>query len=102
MDSYIAITLFGCFFCAGLYWCAHFVLNRYCDCSFNAVDVSLGISRQSLFRNDWLMDWITLPCWQSPFFIFAGTLMNSGGIAIRLINLARVMVGRVPSVRLVM
>ena len=31
-----------------------------------------------------------------PFFIFAGTLMNSGGIAIRLINLAQVMVGRVP------
>ena len=31
-----------------------------------------------------------------PFFIFAGTLMNSGGIAIRLIRLAQVMVGRVP------
>ena len=31
-----------------------------------------------------------------PFFIFAGTLMNSGGIAIRLIKLAQVMVGRVP------
>ncbi len=42
MDSYIAITLFGCFFCVGLYWCAHFVLNRYCHCSFNAFDVSLG------------------------------------------------------------
>lgn len=41
MDSYIAITLFGCF-CVGLYWCAHFVLNRYCHCSFNAFDVSTG------------------------------------------------------------
>ncbi|MDP1315168.1 TRAP transporter large permease subunit, partial [Klebsiella pneumoniae] len=30
-----------------------------------------------------------------PFFIFAGTLMNSGGIAIRLINLAQLMVWRV-------
>ncbi len=43
MDSYIAITLFGCF-CAGLYWCAHFVLNRYCHCSFNAFDVSTDIA----------------------------------------------------------
>lgn len=43
MDSYIAITLFGCF-CVGLYWCAHFVLNRYCHCSFNAFDVSLDIA----------------------------------------------------------
>lgn len=67
MDSYIAITLFGCF-CVGLYWCAHFVLNRYCHCSFNAFDVS-SISRQSLFRSDWLMDWITLPYWQSPFHL---------------------------------
>ena len=53
MDSYIAITLFGCFF----------VLV------FIGVPISfsIGISRQSLFRSDWLMDWITLPYWQSPF-----------------------------------
>ncbi len=31
-----------------------------------------------------------------PFFILAGNIMNSGGIAIRLINLARVLVGRLP------
>lgn len=31
-----------------------------------------------------------------PFFIVAGNIMNSGGIAIRLINLARVMVGTIP------
>ncbi|NQY09565.1 MAG: TRAP transporter large permease [Flavobacteriales bacterium] len=31
-----------------------------------------------------------------PFFIFAGQLMNSGGIAVRLINLAKVLVGRLP------
>ncbi len=31
-----------------------------------------------------------------PFFIFAGTLMNSGGIAHRLINLSQVLVGRMP------
>ncbi len=32
-----------------------------------------------------------------PFFILAGNIMNSGGIAIRLINLARVLVGRWPA-----
>jgi tripartite ATP-independent transporter DctM subunit len=31
-----------------------------------------------------------------PFFILAGTLMNHGGIAIRLINLAKVLVGWMP------
>ena len=31
-----------------------------------------------------------------PFFILAGNIMNSGGIAIRLIDFARVMVGRIP------
>ena len=32
-----------------------------------------------------------------PFFILAGVIMNNGGIAERLINLARVMVGRTPA-----
>ena len=32
-----------------------------------------------------------------PFFILAGNIMNQGGMAIRLINLARVMVGRLPA-----
>ncbi len=32
-----------------------------------------------------------------PFFILAGNIMNSGGIAIRLINLARVVVGKWPA-----
>ncbi|HET8868329.1 MAG TPA: TRAP transporter large permease [Agrococcus sp.] len=32
-----------------------------------------------------------------PFFILAGVIMNSGGIAERLINLARVLVGRTPA-----
>ena len=31
-----------------------------------------------------------------PFFILAGNIMNSGGIAVRLINFARVLVGRLP------
>jgi tripartite ATP-independent transporter DctM subunit len=32
-----------------------------------------------------------------PFFVLAGAIMNTGGIAERLINLARVMVGRTPA-----
>ncbi len=32
-----------------------------------------------------------------PFFILAGNIMNRGGIAVRLINLARIMVGRWPA-----
>lgn len=31
-----------------------------------------------------------------PFFILAGNIMNKGGIAVRLINLAKLLVGRVP------
>ena len=31
-----------------------------------------------------------------PFFILAGNLMNKGGIAIRLINLAKLLTGRMP------
>lgn len=31
-----------------------------------------------------------------PFFILAGSLMNSGGIATRLINFSQVLVGRIP------
>ncbi|MGQ1784131.1 MULTISPECIES: TRAP transporter large permease [unclassified Saccharicrinis] len=32
-----------------------------------------------------------------PFFILAGNIMNSGGIAIRLINLAKILVGKWPA-----
>ena len=31
-----------------------------------------------------------------PFFVLAGNIMNNGGIAVRLINFARVLVGRLP------
>lgn len=33
-----------------------------------------------------------------PFFILAGNIMNKGGIAIRLINLAKIVTGRTPGV----
>ena len=32
-----------------------------------------------------------------PFFVLAGGIMNSGGIAMRLINFARVLVGKLPA-----
>ena len=38
----------------------------------------------------------SFPLLAIPFFVFAGQLMNSGGIAKRLINLAKVMVGWIP------
>lgn len=31
-----------------------------------------------------------------PFFILAGNIMNKGGIALRLINLAKLMIGKLP------
>src|SRR5688572_17719423 len=32
-----------------------------------------------------------------PFFVLAGVIMNNGGIALRLINAAKVLVGRAPA-----
>ena len=95
MDSYIAITLFGCFF----------VLV------FIGVPISFSIGIATVASMHLMFPWDIAAITVSqrlangldnfallaiPFFIFAGTLMNSGGIAIRLINLAQVMVGRVP------
>ena len=36
-----------------------------------------------------------------PFFILAGNIMNQGGIAIRLMNFARVCVGKLPGLSLI-
>ena len=95
METYIALTLFGAFF----------VLV------FLGVPISfaIGIATVSsmLIMFPWDVAIITVSqrlangldnfaLLAIPFFIFAGTLMNSGGIAIRLINLAQIMVGRVP------
>lgn len=66
MDSYIALTLFGCFFVLVF-------IGVPISFSIGIATVASmllmfpSISRQSLFRSDWLMDWITLPYWQSPF-----------------------------------
>ena len=95
MDSYIALTLFGSFFIL----------------VFIGVPISFSIGLATvgsmLLMFPWDIAVITVAqrlangldnfaLLAIPFFIFAGTLMNSGGIAIRLINLAQVMVGRVP------
>lgn len=94
MDCYIALTLFGCFFVLvfigvpisfsiGIATVASMLLMFPRDIAAITVSQRLanGLDNFALLA--------------IPFFIFAGTLMNSGGIAIRLINLARVMVGRV-------
>lgn len=88
MDSYIAITLFGCFFVLvfigvpisfsiGIATVASMLLMFPWDIAAITVSQRLanGLDNFALLA--------------IPFFIFAGTLMNSGGIAIRLINLAR-------------
>ena len=95
MDSYIALMLFGSFFIL----------------VFIGVPISFSIGIATvgsmLLMFPWDIAVITVSqrlangldnfaLLAIPFFIFAGTLMNSGGIAIRLINLAQVMVGRVP------
>lgn len=95
MDSYIALTLFGSFFILvfigvpisfsiGLATVGSMLLMFPRDIAVITVAQRLanGLDNFALLA--------------IPFFIFAGTLMNSGGIAIRLINLAQVMVGRVP------
>ena len=95
MEGYIALTLFGCFFVLvfigvpisfsiGIATVASMLLMFPWDVAVITVSQRLanGLDNFALLA--------------IPFFIFAGTLMNSGGIAIRLINLAQVMVGRVP------
>ena len=95
MDSAIALTLFGVFFilvfigvpisfAIGIATVGSMLLMFPWDIAVITVSQRLanGLDNFALLA--------------IPFFIFAGTLMNSGGIAIRLINLAQVMVGRVP------
>ena len=94
MDGYIALTLFGSFF----------VLV------FIGVPISFSIGiatvASMLLMFPWDIAAITVAqrlangldnfaLLAIPFFIFAGTLMNSGGIAIRLINLAHMMFGSI-------
>lgn len=95
MESYIALALFGSFFIL----------------VFIGVPISFSIGIATVTSMALMFPWdiaiITVTqrlangldnfaLLAIPFFIFAGILMNSGGIAIRLINLAQVMVGRVP------
>lgn len=54
-------------------------------------DIAIGVVAQRLAAG---LDSFSLLA--IPFFILAGTLMSNGGIAIRLINLAQVLGGRLP------
>jgi TRAP-type mannitol/chloroaromatic compound transport system permease large subunit len=90
MDGYIALTLFGSFFIL----------------VFLGVPISFSTVSSMLLMFSWDIAVITVSqrlangldnfALLAIPFIFAGTLMNRGGIALRLINLAQVMVGRVP------
>ncbi|MGO1488393.1 MAG: TRAP transporter large permease [Arachnia sp.] len=65
--------------------------------SMTALFVTLGVengvltSAQQVFRGI-----NSFPLLAIPFFVLAGVIMNNGGIALRLINAAKVMVGRAP------
>lgn len=94
MDGYIALTLFGSFFIwFSLAYLFHLLLvfRPLALCSLCFPDIAVITVSQRLANG--LDNFALLAI---PFFIFAGTLMNRGGIALRLINLAQVMVGRVP------
>ena len=54
-------------------------------------DVSFTTSAQRLFAGANSFSLIAI-----PFFILAGNLMNNGGIAERLVNVAKVIAGRMP------
>ena len=55
------------------------------------VDISLITSAQRIFTGAISFSLIAI-----PFFILAGNIMNNGGIAVRLVNVAKVLSGRMP------
>lgn len=55
------------------------------------VDISLITSAQRIFTGANSFSLIAI-----PFFILAGNIMNNGGIAVRLVNVAKVLSGRMP------
>lgn len=55
------------------------------------IDVAVLTGAQRIFSGVSVFSLLAI-----PFFILAGNIMNKGGIAIRLINLAKLLVGRVP------
>jgi len=65
--------------------------------SMTALFITLGVengvltSAQQVFRGI-----NSFPLLAIPFFVLAGVIMNNGGIALRLINAAKVLVGRTP------
>lgn len=54
-------------------------------------DISFITSAQRIFSGSNSFSLIAI-----PFFILAGNIMNNGGIAIRLVNVAKVLAGRMP------
>jgi len=62
-----------------------------------AMFVILGVENGVLTASQQIFRGInSFPLLAIPFFVLAGVIMNNGGIALRLINAAKVMVGRAP------
>ena len=60
--------------------------------------VVLGIENGALTSAQRMFNGVnSFPLLAIPFFVLAGGIMNNGGIAARLVNLARVLVGRTPA-----
>lgn len=97
MDWHVILTLFGVFFVLlllgvpisfsiGLATVAAITVNP-----FSGFDAALFVVPQKMASG---LDSFALLA--IPFFILAGNIMNQGGIAIRLINFAKVLGGRLP------
>lgn len=65
--------------------------------SMAAATVALGFDKALLTSAQQMFKGInSFPLLAIPFFVLAGVIMNNGGIALRLINAAKVLVGRAP------
>ncbi|MCC2315806.1 TRAP transporter large permease [Cellulomonas xiejunii] len=65
--------------------------------SLAAIVTALGVENGVLTAAQQVFRGInSFPLLAIPFFVLAGVIMNQGGIALRLVNAAKVMVGRMP------
>lgn len=92
---YPVLILFGSFARHAGNRCA----NYFCDWSFFAVIYYYCLTTRCRHFCDFAkmtvgLDGFTLLA--IPFFVLAGNIMNTGGIARRLVNLAQALVGRLP------
>ena len=95
MDWTISLVMFGSFFVLFFLWVpisfSIGLATLAAGCMMLPLEVTLAVIGQKVATG---LDSFSLLA--IPFFIFAGVLMNCGGIAHRLINLSQVIVGRMP------